>query len=219
MADKKSKVSKRLFISNWSSIIDAQKPINVNMMRPGNFYKIDIYKYADGVTRDLSGVKTTHIFFIGKFRQGKDQYVAALKLANVNPEYFFTDIKQAFKFKPLTEEKISEVQEEYEHKLDQFRKLLLSFPMDGRNLFAIVKQKKRIYQDNYREYKLDSIKKSEYLSISESYLVSKLTLQSEKSGEKKERRDATNTRRSEVKKDIAKPDEPIKADTVIGKKV
>lgn len=214
MAEQKRKGSKRLFISNWRAIIGGKKAMNVSLMRPGNFYKIELYKYNDGKTVALSGPKTTHIFLIGKYKEGKDYYLAALKLKHVNPEHFFTDIKQLFKFKPMTEEKITQVYDEYEQKLDQFRRLLQMFPMDGRRIFNIIKRKKRIYTDNYREYKLTSVKKCEYLKISEEYLNSKLTIVAEKTDEKKDRRDETNTRVADTKKQATKGGEQIKPEPV-----
>jgi hypothetical protein len=198
-------ISNRVFINEWKTLIANSVPISSARVKPGNFYKLNIYEYNDGKTRSLSGQTTSHIFVIGIFNKNKDKYLAALKLKGINPEWFFDDIKQAMKFKPLTEKHIDMVNAEYSEDLDEFRHLLLKFPMDGRPLFNIIKRKRRVYEGNYREYKLHSIKSIEYIDIFSNYLKSKTTIKSEKTEEILKRDDDTNVRLAPVKKEIVKP--------------
>jgi len=195
----------RGFITEWKTLIANSVPIAAARIKPGNFYKINVYQYSDGKTRSLSGQTTSHVFVIGKFTKDKETYIAALKLKGVSPEWFFTDIKSAMKFKPLTEKQIDMVSEAHSEDLDEFRHLLLKFPMDGRPLFSIIKRKRRIYEGNYREYKFKSIRSIEYIDIFSNYLKSKTTIKSEKTEEVLKRGDATNTRIADVKKQIVKP--------------
>jgi hypothetical protein len=195
----------RVFVGEWKALIANSVPISTNRIKPGNFYKLNTYQYTDGKVRSLSGQKTSHIFVIGKFSKDKNTYLAALKLKGISPEWFFEDIKQALKFKPLTDKQIDNVNETYSEDLDEFRHLLLKFPMDGRPLFNIIKRKRRIYEGNYREYKFASIKSIEYIDIFSNYLKSKTTIDSKKTDEVLNRESALNTREASVKKQIVKP--------------
>jgi len=46
----------RVFTPKWTNIITDLKPIAHGMMKPGNFYKVVVYKYADpSKTKVLTG--------------------------------------------------------------------------------------------------------------------------------------------------------------------
>jgi hypothetical protein len=148
-------------------------------MKPGNFYKVIVYKYAaDGKTRTLSGLSTSYIFLLGKYIDKQVRF-PAIKLKHVNPEQFFTALK--ILMGPVNEEKINE--------LEEFRFLLRKFQADGAPIFNVLKTKPLIYEGNYREYKMTSIKSVEILNIDKEYLRDKFLPSSNPSQKEKERRE------------------------------
>lgn len=172
----------RIFNNQWDNIIDDRKTIAHGLMRPGNFYKVVVYKYAaDGKTRALSGLSTSYIFLIGKFIDKQVRF-PAIKLKHVNPEQFFTAIK------PL----MVSINEEIIDELDEFKSLLRKFQSDGTPVFNILKKKPLIYEGNYREYKMTSIKSVELLAINKKYLKDKFIQTSNPSEQQAERKENLN---------------------------
>jgi hypothetical protein len=82
---------------------------------------------------------------------------------------------------PVNEEKINE--------LEEFRFLLRTFQADGAPIFNVLKKKPLIYEGNYREYKMTSIKSVEILTIDKEYLRDKFLPSSNPSKTQKERRE------------------------------
>lgn len=172
----------RIFTKQWDNIISDRKPIAHGLMKPGNFYKVIVYKYAiDGKTRTLTGLSTSYIFLIGKFIDKQVRF-PAIKLKHVNPEQFFTAIKPTMG--PIKEETFDE--------LEEFRFLLRKFQADGAPIFNVLKKKPLIYEGNYREYKMTSIKSAEILTIDKKYLKDKYLPTSIPSEKEKERRENLN---------------------------
>ncbi len=160
----------RIYLPLWGKLFKTSRKVSTTIMKPGNFYKIQVYKYADpSQTKVLAGLDTTYIFLIGKFR-GKDEkgmihyYFPALKLKHVNPRNFFYALEAATD--SISEQKIDEAEE--------FRFLLRQFPLDGKPLFTILKKKPLIYDGNYREYKMASIRSVEEVEVPKSYMNSKM---------------------------------------------
>ncbi len=160
----------RIYLPLWGKLFKTSRKVSTTIMKPGNFYKIQVYKYADpSQTKVLAGLDTTYIFLIGKFR-GKDEkgmihyYFPALKLKHVNPRNFFYALEAATD--SISEQKIDEAEE--------FRFLLRQFPLDGKPLFTILKKKPLIYDGNYREYKMASIRSVEEVELTKSYIKSKM---------------------------------------------
>jgi hypothetical protein len=173
----------RIFTKEWDNIITNFKPLAHGMMKPGNFYKIVVYKYAaDGKTRTLTGLSTSYIFLIGRFVDKKVKF-PAIKLKHVNPELFFDALKPAMA-QPITESEILD-----SVNLEEFRLLLRKFPSDGAPLYQILKRKPLVYTDNYREYKMTSIKSVDLITIDMEYLKDKLLPGSNTSKKISERRE------------------------------
>jgi hypothetical protein len=173
----------RIFTKEWDNIITKFKPLAHGMMKPGNFYKIVVYKYAaDGKTRTLTGLSTSYIFLIGRFVDKKVKF-PAIKLKHVNPELFFDALKPAIA-QPITESEILD-----SANLEEFRILLRKFPSDGAPLYQILKRKPLVYTDNYREYKMTSIKSVDLITIDMEYLKDKLLPGSNTSKKIAERRE------------------------------
>lgn len=190
--------SSRSYIDNWKKIIVEEKTVSVATLKPGNFYKIEVYKYIDGKIRTLSGIKTAYIFLIGKFTNNGKKYFAGLKLKSVNPLYFFNDIKLMLSPNPSTSKDIDEAYDDSNDTTnDEFRNLLRNISTDGRNLFSTIKTKSRIYEGNYREYIVDSVKSVKYISIDPEFLKNVITKDSNKSKNIKEAKDMTNARKPE----------------------
>jgi len=159
----------RIYIPLWNKLFKKYKKVSTTLMKPGNFYKIEVYKYSDPAqTKVLAGLDTTFIFLIGKFLQNTEKgihyYFPAIKLKNVNPRNFFMALEPAID--SINEEKIDEAEE--------FRLLLRQFPLDGKPLFSLIKKKKLVYEGNYREYKMASIRSVEKLELDKEYIKTKL---------------------------------------------
>jgi hypothetical protein len=67
--------------------------------------------------------------------------------------------------------------------------LLRKFPADGSPLYEILKRKPLVYKDNYREYKMTSIKSADLITIDMEYLNDKLLPGSNTSKREQERRE------------------------------
>ena len=183
----------RIFTPQWDNIISDRKTIAHGLMKPGNFYKVIVYKYAaDGKTRTLTGLSTSYIFLLGKYIDKQVRF-PAIKLKHVNPEQFFTALK--ILMGPVNAEKINE--------LEEFRFLLRKFQADGAPIFNVLKTKPLIYEGNYREYKMTSIKSVEILNIDKEYLRDKFLPSSNPSEKEKERRE--NLKDSDTPKTEVKP--------------
>jgi hypothetical protein len=173
----------RVFTKQWDNIITNFKPLAHGMMRPGNFYKVVVYKYAaDGKTRTLTGLSTSYIFLIGRFVDKQVRF-PAIKLKHVNPELFFDALRPAMA-QPITESEILD-----SVNLEEFRMLLRKFPADGSPLYQILKRKPLVYTDNYREYKMTSIKSVDLITIDMEYLKDKLLPGANTTKKAEERRD------------------------------
>jgi len=172
----------RVFTPKWTNIITDLKPIAHGMMKPGNFYKVVVYKYADpSQTRVLSGLNTAYIFLIGKFID-KKVFFPSIKLKHVNPELFFDSLR-------LT---LDNVSEQSIDESEEFRFLLRKFPIDGKPLFNILKRKPLIYEGNYREYKMTSIKSVELITLDKEYLKDKFLPGYNSTQRQKERKENLN---------------------------
>jgi len=153
----------QIFTQKWARIISGLKVVPHGLMKPGNFYKVVVYKYADPPqTKVLAQLDTTYIFLIGRFVDKKVLF-PSIKLKYVNPEKFFDAIRLAMD--NVTEESINSAEE--------FRRLLMKFPNDGKPLFNIIKRRPLVYPGNYREYKMTSIKSVELIEIDKEYLKDK----------------------------------------------
>jgi hypothetical protein len=173
----------RVFTKEWDNIITKFKPMAHGMMKPGNFYKVVVYKYAvDGKTRTLTGLSTSYIFLIGRFVDKKVIF-PAIKLKHVSPEIFFDALQPALKL-PINENEIID-----SVNMEEFRMLLRKFPADGSPLYEILKRKPLVYKDNYREYKMTSIKSVDLITIDMEYLKDKLLPGAKSSKAQSERRE------------------------------
>lgn len=195
----------RNFLTQWKKVFMVSEKTSANILKPGNFYKINVYEYVDGVTKSLSGANETYIFLIGKFSQNKKNYVSALKLKGIDPKLFFEYIKLFIRSNPLTEEKINDTYKNTKtNRNNEFSELLKNIQPDGKNLFSIFKSKKNC-MEGYREYISTHIRSIEYLDVNPEYLKIKLTKESKTSQNLKLERNFLNERKAKNAKQIVKP--------------
>lgn len=193
--------TKRIYNDNWKKIILSEQEAPIATVKSGNFYKVEVYKYIDGKTRTLSGTKTAYVFAIGRYTNNGKAYFAALKLKHVDPLYFFNDIKLMLTPLPPAAKDVDEAYEDTEdNKNNEFRSLLRKMPKDGRNLFSMIKTKRRIYEGNYREYIVSSIKTIKYLNLDPEFLKTVLTKDAKKTRNIKSAKSETNPRKPETEK-------------------
>lgn len=192
--------STKNYNQEWASIFLKEETISVQKLIPGNFYKILVYKYADGKVKTLAGSNVTYIFLIGRYIKDKNEHIAAIKLKTVDPKYFFDDIKSVFNPNPVTIKKIEEVYENKKSRQNnEFSKLLKSISKDGKNIFSVIKTKKRIYS-GYREYILKNIKNAYYVDINPDFLKVAVTKNSKKIQNIEKKEKMTNIRNAETNK-------------------
>lgn len=184
------------FLMAWKCLFVTEQKISATSLKPGNFYKINVYEYSDGVTKNLTGPNTAFIFYIGKFLKNGKQYAAAFKLKNNDPKLFFEYIKPMLKFNPLTDKKIDEV---YSHSKgntnDEFSKLFKKIQPDGKNIFLTLKNKSGVIE-SYREYIVGSIQSVAYLDVDPEYLKIKFSKESKSPKNLKLERDYFNVRKA-----------------------
>jgi hypothetical protein len=82
--------------------------------------------------------------------------------------------------------------------------LLRTFKADGEPIFNVLKKKPLLYEGNYREYKMTSIKSVEILTIDKEYLRDKFLPSSNPSQKQKERRENL-TDSTTSKKEVENP--------------
>lgn len=192
------------FIKDWKMLFLTEEKIAPTSLKPGNFYKINVYEYADGVTKTLAGANTTYIFYIGKFLKNGKQYAAAFKLKNNDPKLFFEYIKPMLKSIPIDNKIIDEIYSNTKgNKNDEFSKLLKKIQPDGKNIFLLLKNKKGLIE-SYREYIVNSIQSVTYLDVNPEYLKIKFSKESKKSDNLKLEKNYFNVRNAENSKKLEK---------------
>jgi hypothetical protein len=189
------------FNNKWRNVFITEEKINNTSIKPGNFYKILVYKYVDGKTKSLSGPNMAYIFSLGKFSKDGKQYLASIKLKTIDPKIFFDDIQNILRTKPLTNEKVDEIYSNTNTNVnDEFSKLLKTISSDGRNIFSVFKTNNKMMM-GYREYIIQSIKGVSYLDVSPDYLKIKLGKDSKKSKNiEKEKKLLDNKKETEMMK-------------------
>jgi hypothetical protein len=111
------------FALQYKPLIESENKLGKALIRPGNIYRIMVYKYADGVTKSLSGPSSALIFAIGIY----DKQLFCLKLSEIKPEKFFKWLKKVF-LKNLTDENV----DTSEHLME----LLVKADKSGKKLYS-----------------------------------------------------------------------------------
>ena len=91
----------------------------------------------------------------------------------------------------ILDNKLLQIEEKI-NELEEFRFLLRKFQADGAPIFNVLKTKPLIYEGNYREYKMTSIKSVEILTIDKKYLRNKYLPGANTSKKQEERKEELN---------------------------
>ena len=189
-------------------------------MKQGNFYRLEVYKYADEKigTKRLVGIDTCFVFIIGRFVRDGHNWLASIKLKQVNPDAFFEGIKRACK--PLANKDFDEWESW------DFKDFMKKYPADGKPLFEYLKTKPRIYRDTYREYKLASIKDCNEVVFNIEYLKTWLVTikdetdptEDEKRSQREKLKQQKEEKEAAIKEQKKKDAEKVYADKKIAEK-
>jgi hypothetical protein len=135
------------FALQYKPLIESENKVSKALIKPGNIYRIMVYKYADGVTKSLSGPTSALIFAIGIY----DKQLFCLKLSEIKPEKFFKWLKAVFQ-KNLTDESF----DTSEHLME----LLVKADKSGKKLYSSYVKPSTIAKgpiNPYRTYNLSGI--------------------------------------------------------------
>ncbi len=135
------------FATQYKPLIENETKLGKALIKPGNIYRIMVYKYADGVTKSLSGPSSALVFAIGIY----DRQLFCLKLSEIRPDKFFKWLKSVF-LKNLNDEKF----DTYEHLME----LLVKADKSGKKLYSSYVKPSTIAKGQlnpYRTYNLSGI--------------------------------------------------------------
>jgi hypothetical protein len=132
------------------------------MIRPRNIYKINNYKYKDGITKSLAGIETSIVFIIGI---SPEKVVSCLKITLIKPDLFFKWLKKLVRA-GLSEEEMQNA--------ESLEDLIIVDNKDGNKIFNQFVKPSRLYIQNppaYRTYLLKNIKNIEEVKIKKEILL------------------------------------------------
>ena len=213
-------LTQRNYNRQWENLIVKELNRPKTMMKQGNFYRLEVYKYADEKigTKRLVGIDTCFVFIIGRFVRDGHNWLASIKLKQVNPDAFFEGIKRACK--PLANKDFDEWESW------NFKDFMKKYPADGKPLFEYLKTKPRIYRDTYREYKLASIKDCNEVVFNIEYLKTWLVTikdetdptEDEKRSQREKLKQQKEEKEAAIKEQKKKDAEKVYADKKIAEK-
>jgi hypothetical protein len=150
------------FSLQYKPLIESESSLSKTMIRPRNIYKINSYKYKDGVTRSLAGVETSMVFIIGI---SPEKVVSCLKITLIKPDIFFKWLKKLVRA-GLSEEEMQNT--------ELLEDLIILDNKDGKKIFNQFVKPSRLYIQNppaYRTYLLKNIKNIEEVKIKKEILL------------------------------------------------
>jgi len=150
------------FALQYKKFIESEKGISKNLVSPRNVYRINVYKYADGETKSLSGQETALVFVLGVT---PDKKISCVKLSLIKPEIFFRWLKNLF-IKGLDESKFKSAA--------QLEDLVVISDRAGKKLFSSFLKSHPIYDkdpESYRTYNLKGIKSIEEVTFKKEILA------------------------------------------------
>jgi hypothetical protein len=150
------------FSLQYKPLIESESSLSKTMIRPRNIYKINSYKYKDGVTKSLAGVETSIVFVIGI---SPEKVVSCLKITLIKPDLFFKWLKKLVRA-GLSEEEMQNA--------ESLEDLIIVDNKDGNKIFNQFVKPSRLYIQNppaYRTYLLKNIKNIEEVKIKKEILL------------------------------------------------
>lgn len=148
------------FSNQYNIFIKEFKPASKATLKAKNVYKIVSYDYADGTSKQLTGVSTSYVFLIGIY----DSKLNCLKISEFTPVKFFNWLKGVFQ-KTLTEQKINES--------EKLSDIIARSDRGGSRLFTNLKSSPLydIKPTPYRTYNLSGIKQIQEIVFKKSKLL------------------------------------------------
>jgi hypothetical protein len=153
------------FSLQYKPLIESESSLSKTMIRPRNIYKINSYKYKDGVTKSLAGFETSIVFVIGI---SPEKVVSCLKITLIKPDLFFKWLKKLVRA-GLSEEEMQNT--------ESLEDLIIVDNKDGKKIFNQFIKPSRLYIQNppaYRTYLLKNIKNIEEVKIKKEILLNYL---------------------------------------------
>ena len=153
------------FSLQYKPLIESESSLSKTMIRPRNIYKINSYKYKDGVTKSLAGFETSIVFVIGI---SPEKVVSCLKITLIKPDLFFKWLKKLVRA-GLSEEEMQNA--------ESLEDLIIVDNKDGKKIFNQFVKPSRLYSQNppaYRTYLLKNIKNIEEVRIKKEILLNYL---------------------------------------------
>ena len=150
------------FSLQYKPLIESESSLSKTMIRPRNIYKINSYKYKDGVTKSLAGFETSIVFVIGI---SPEKVVSCLKITLIKPDLFFKWLKKLVRA-GLSEEEMKNT--------ESLEDLIIVDNKDGNKIFNQFVKPSRLYIQNppaYRTYLLKNIKNIEEVKIKKEILL------------------------------------------------
>jgi hypothetical protein len=150
------------FSLQYKPLIESESSLSKTMIRPRNIYKINSYKYKDGVTKSLAGFETSIVFVIGI---SPEKVISCLKITLIKPDLFFKWLKKLVRA-GLSEEEMKNT--------ESLEDLIIVDNKDGNKIFNQFIKPSRLYIQNppaYRTYLLKNIKNIEEVKIKKEILL------------------------------------------------
>lgn len=153
------------FALQYKPLIESESSTSKTLIRPRNIYKINNYKYKDGITKSLAGFETSLVFIIGI---SPEKVVSCLKITLIKPDLFFKWLKKLVRA-GLSEEEMKNT--------ESLEDLIIVDNKDGKKIFNQFIKPSRLYIQNppaYRTYLLKNIKNIEEVRIKKEILLNYL---------------------------------------------
>jgi hypothetical protein len=150
------------FALQYKPLIESESSTSKTLIRPRNIYKINNYKYKDGITKSLAGFETSLVFIIGI---SPEKVVSCLKITLIKPDLFFKWLKKLVRA-GLSEEEMKNT--------ESLEDLIIVDNKDGKKIFNQFVRPSRLYIQNppaYRTYLLKNIKNIEEVKIKKEILL------------------------------------------------
>jgi hypothetical protein len=150
------------FSLQYKPLIESESSLSKTMIIPRKIYKINSYKYKDGVTKSLDGVETSMVFIIGI---SSEKVISCLKISLIKPDIFFKWLKKLVRA-GLSEEEMKNA--------ESLEDLIILDSKDGKKIFNQFVKPSRLYTQTppaYRTYLLKNIKNIEEVKIKKEILL------------------------------------------------
>jgi hypothetical protein len=136
------------FALQYKSLIDREEAVSISLVRPRNIYRINSYKYSDGVSKTLTGADSSLVFLVGIH----DKKLLCVKISMLRPDIFLRWIKDLFAA-GLTHKKFD--------KYEKLEDLLILADRAGNKIFNGFVKPSSFYNKKtnpYRTYSMSGIK-------------------------------------------------------------